>query len=125
MDAFQHINNVQYYEYSQSARIHYMGAMGLFNQNAFTVLASSSCQYLRPVTFPDTLYIGVRIKKMGNTSITSEYHFYSEQQQALVATGEAVVVLFDSDGKTKRPLNPDMRQKIIDLEASVGYQVSV
>lgn len=125
MDAFNHVNNVQYYEYSQSARVHYMREMALFDKSLVTVLAASSCQYLRPVTFPDTLYIGVRIKKLGNTSITSEYHFFSQEQQMLVAKGEAVVVLFEADGKTKRQLSPANRQKIIDMEASVGYQVIV
>ena len=94
MDAFNHLNNVAYYRYAESARISYLRAIGLTfaRSDLLTILASSNCQYLRPVTYPDTLMIGVRVKKMGNTSMIFEYSFVSHTQQAVVATGEAVIV---------------------------------
>ena len=94
MDAFNHLNNVAYYRYAESARISYMHATGLMfaRDDLLTILASSSCQYLRPVTYPDTLLIGVGIKKLGNTSIILEYTFFSHSQKAHVATGSAVIV---------------------------------
>ena len=81
-----------------------------------TVLATSSCQYLRAVTFPDTLWIGVRTKKIGNTSMVQEYAYFSTGQNAIVATGEAVLVMFEADGVTKRPLSEAEKQKIVALE---------
>ena len=60
MDAFNHLNNVVYYRYAESARIGYLQALGMFDSNMVTVLAQSSCQYLRPVIYPDTLLLGVR-----------------------------------------------------------------
>ena len=77
MDAFNHLNNVVYYRYAESARIGYLQALGMFDGNMVTVLAQSSCQYLRPVTYPDTLLLGVRCQRLGNTSIVIEYSYYS------------------------------------------------
>lgn len=123
MDAFNHVNNVRYYDYAQSARIHFMQQLALFDgageasdgYEVLTILATSSCQYLRPVTFPDTLWLGVRAKKVGNTSLTQEYVYFSTAQNAVVATGEAVLVLFEKDGVTKRPLTDAEKQKIASL----------
>lgn len=121
MDAFNHVNNVKYHEYSQSARIHYLQQLEMFDKNVFTVLASSSCQYLRPVVFPDVLQIGVRIKKLGNTSIVHEYVYYSEMQNAVVATAETVLVLFQNDGKNKRLITDMEKQAILALEQQANF----
>lgn len=118
MDAFGHVNNVEYYRYAQSARIDYLQRLDMFNEKSYTVLAQSSCQYLRPVVFPDTLWIGIRAKKVGNTSLTHEYVYFSEKQQAVVAILESVIVFFDEKGENKTPISDDEREKIRQLEAT-------
>lgn len=98
MDSFNHVNNVAYYRYAESARISYMRALGLMHarEDLLTILASSNMQYRRPVTYPDTLLIAVRIKHLGNTSLVHEYVMYSQSQKAIVTTGEAVIVRTNS-----------------------------
>ena len=46
-----------------SQRIAYLQALGMFDGSMVTVLAQSSCQYLRPVVYPDTLLLGVRCQR--------------------------------------------------------------
>lgn len=121
MDAFSHLNNVVYYRYAESARIVYLQALGMFDGSMVTVLAQSSCQYLRPVTYPDTLLLGVRCQRLGTTSIVMEYSYYSCAQQALVATAEAVVVRLESNGKDKLPWTEDERARLLALEEKVGH----
>lgn len=121
MDAFNHLNNVVYYRYSESARIGYLHALDMFDGSMVTVLAQSSCQYLRPVTYPDTLLLGVRCQRLGNTSITMEYSYYSTAQNIIVATAEAVVVRLDSDGKGKLPWTAEERARLLALEAKFGH----
>lgn len=125
MDAFNHLNNVVYYRYAESARISYLQALGMFDGSMVTVLAQSSCQYLRPVTYPDTLLLGVRCQRLGNTSIVMEYSYYSSAQKAIVATAEAVVVRLDSDGKNKLPWTEDERERLLALEATVEHTPKV
>lgn len=116
MDAFGHVNNIVYYEYAQNARIHYNEQLDLFNKNTLSVLVNSSCQYLKPVTYPDTLWIGVRVKKIGNTSITHEYRYYSVNQEAIVAIGESILVYLDKQTGQKKPIDEDKKQVIANLE---------
>lgn len=120
MDAFNHLNNVVFYRYAESARIAYLYKLGMFAEGNMIVLAQSSCQYLSSVHFPDTLHIGVRCKKMGNTSIVFEYGFYSQAQQKIVAMGEAVIVSLTEDATAKKAWTKQQRQNVLDLEAKVG-----
>ena len=121
MDAFNHLNNVVFYRYAESARIGYLQALGMFDGSMVTVLAQSSCQYLRPVTYPDTLLLGVRCQRLGHTSIVIEYSYYSCAQQMIVATADAVIVRLDSNGKDKLPCTTEERERLLVLEASVGH----
>lgn len=120
MDAFNHLNNVVYYRYAESARITYLQKIGAF-EGSVTILAQSSCQYLRPVVYPDTLLIGVRCQRLGNTSIIIEYSYYSLAQQAVVATADAVLVRFAGDGETKLPWTDAERERLFALEAAFGH----
>lgn len=122
MDAFNHLNNVVFYRYAESARIAYLQALGMFDGSMVTVLAQSSCQYLRPVTYPDTLLLGVRCQRLGNTSIVIEYSYYSCTQEAIVATADAVIVRLESNGKDKLPWTNEERGHLVALEASVGHK---
>lgn len=101
MDGFHHLNNVVFYRYAESARISYLRATGLVQTRTdiSTILAANSCQYKRPVTYPDTLLIGVRTKSLGTTSVVFEKAFYSTAQNAIVATAEAVMVRADDKGQ--------------------------
>lgn len=108
MDIFQHLNNVRYYEYAQSARIDHLGRYGFFDKGNYTVIVATSCQYLHSVLFPDTLWIGVRLKKIGNTSLTHEYCYYSTAQKRIVALGESVVVHMNAQGE-KQAFNDNQK----------------
>lgn len=121
MDAFNHLNNVVYYRYAESARIGYLQALGMFDGSMVTVLAQSSCQYLRPVTYPDTLLLGVRCQRLGNTSIVMEYSYYSCAQKMIVATADAVIVRLDSEGRDKLPWTTEERERLLALEAQFGH----
>lgn len=71
-DAFQHVNNVRYVRFFESARIKWMMSLGdelggperaramISAQGVSLILKSIEVQYKRIVTYPDTLLIGYR-----------------------------------------------------------------
>ena len=119
MDAFGHVNNVMYYRYIESARIEYFDRLNVFDQDVLTVVASSQCKYLKPVFYPDVLHIGARVGEMRNSAIRMHYVLFSQQQQQIVADGEAVIVFVDKVAMKKALIPQQLRKIIIDLEATV------
>lgn len=117
MDSFGHVNNVVYYTYAQNARIHYNTQLNLFNESTFSVMAASSCQYFKPVTYPDTLWIGVRVKKIGNASVIHEYTYYSTAMSTIVARGESVLVYLDKASGQKKNIDETKKAAIIAFES--------
>src|SRR5690606_3359451 len=92
MDAFGHVNNVMYYRYIESARLAYLNRLNILIGPLLTVVATNQCRYLKPVVYPDQLKIGARIEEIGTSSFRMSYLLWSEQQQVVVATAEAVLV---------------------------------
>lgn len=115
MDALGHINNVRYYDYAQEARIVYMNQV--LPDDLYTVIVSTSCQYMSEVKYPDVLQVGVRIKKLGNTSITHEIVFFSETQGKIVATGESVVVVMNKATGQKQAITQTLKDNIDKLQS--------
>ena len=118
MDAFQHVNNVVYLRYFESARIAYMQAIGLNtnlsqNNNPIgPILADSYCRYRRPVTFPDTLHIGCRISEMQEFGFVMEYEAYSEKQETVVTIGNSRIVMVNYHTGEKSAVPHEIVQSI-------------
>ncbi len=123
MDAMQHVNNVVYLRWFESARITYFEKAGLLSGlNEMTVgpiLARSTVDYLRPVTYPDTVRVEIAVTKMGKSSFEMAYRLWSEAQQAVAARGDAVIVNYDYQAGKSAPLDEKTRAAIHALEAGV------
>ena len=123
MDAFGHVNNVLYYRYIESARIRYLDALNIFDEKIYTVVASNQCKYLKPVFYPDQLKISARIEELRNSAFRMHYLLWSEQQQALVAEAEAVIVCVDKTNMQKTLIPELVHQKLKEFELTVGHQI--
>lgn len=124
MDAFGHVNNVMYYRYIESARIAYFDCLNILKQEVYTVVASNQCTYLKPVFYPDVLKVAVRVDELRNSAMRMHYVLYSETQQAIVATSEAVVVFVDKINMKKTSIPEQVRAQILNLEHSVQHDLN-
>lgn len=121
MDAFGHVNNVMYYRYIESARIYYMQSLDIFSKDIYTVVASNQCKYLRPVFYPDTLKIGVRIEELRKSGFRMNYQLWSTLQNQLVATAEAIIVVVNKHDLKKTLIPENIKNKIIEIENNVNH----
>jgi acyl-CoA thioester hydrolase len=114
MDAFQHVNNVVYARWAESGRIAYFDRLRLMERKVEDgigpILAKLSIDYLRPVTFPDTIQLETTVKRIGNTSFVMGNRIRSVVQGLEVATTEEIIVLFDY--RTGKPTAVDERLRV-------------
>ena len=120
MDALQHVNNVEYFKYFQKARIAYFeknNSDNLFTESRIsTILASTQCKFIYPLKYPDTIVIGARVDSIANEYFTMKYAVISNNNQRLVAIGDAKVVMFDYEKNKKASIPEVIKDRIIELE---------
>ena len=123
MDALQHVNNIEYFKYFQVARIAYfekINSDSVFGETPIPlILASTQCKFIYPLTFPDSVSVGVRVDAMAGQYFTMKYAVVSQKHQRLAAIGDAKVVMFDYVNNKKVSIPNEIRKTIIDLEKSV------
>ena len=114
MDALQHVNNMVYFRYFESARINLFAKIGLFDDLQITnigpVLADNHARYKRPVTYPDTLLVGVTVSDVQADRFMLNYTVFSQTQQAVTTLGSSQVVIFDFNTGKKSILS----NKVLD-----------
>jgi acyl-CoA thioester hydrolase len=119
MDAFGHVNNTVYFKWFETARIHYFEKIGLNERmkrdRKGPILARTTCDFEKPLTFPDTVRASAKVVKLGNTSFVMEYRVTSAKHGD-AAKGEGVIVLVDYEKGGKVPLDAELRARIEELE---------
>lgn len=120
MDALQHVNNVVYFRYFETARIDYFAHLKLMEELQSTqigpVLSETQARYKIPVTFPDTLLIGSRITAVQADRFSMEYQVVSQKLGKVTTVGSATVVMFNFKTGEKALLPPAVIDTIQALE---------
>jgi acyl-CoA thioester hydrolase len=104
-DVYGHVNNALYYGFFDTAINQYLIAEGDLDITAGEVIgfaAESHCQYLQPIAFPDVIEVGLRVGKLGNSSVRYELAIFKQGETLAAATGYFVHVFVDR--KTQRPV---------------------
>lgn len=117
MRASGHVKNTSYIRYFECARIQYLQMLGineLKSTGLGTILAQTNCKYLKPLTYPDQIIVGAKIKSMGKSSFVMEYRVVSEKI-GLSATGEEVIVMYDYNNSKKAEIPLVIKEAIRKL----------
>jgi acyl-CoA thioester hydrolase len=121
MDSFQHVNNVVYLRWFESARIAYFERAAILAGMPATgpILAHQQITYRIPLVYPDSVRVAATVTKFGNTSFTMALRMRSRQNdRAIAAEAENVIVMFDYRAGRKMPLSAELRAAVEKLEAS-------
>ena len=122
-DSFEHVNNTVYLKWCETARVVYLEKIGMWKMikedGMGPILASISCDYRQPVTFPDTVQVGARVAKIGRSSFRMEHAVVSVAQNAVVAESHTTLVFIEYAHGKSLPLPPNLRQAMEQLEGGV------
>jgi|TARA_R100000655_G_scaffold69528_1_gene107732 acyl-CoA thioester hydrolase len=114
-DIYGHVNNVTYYSYFDSVINRYLieeGGLDIHNAPVVGFMVSSSCQFRKPVAYPDALEAGVRVARIGTRSVTYEVGIFMENDTQAAAHGELVHVFVDRATQSSTPIPPGIREAL-------------
>ena len=119
MDLFGHINNVSYFKYVQASRVNYWETSGIDEyfktRKIGPILASTSCQFRKPLFYPGNIVAEARIDFIKNSSF-GIHHRILNQQGEVAAEAEDVIVFYDFTTHQKVTFPDDLRRKVEALE---------
>ncbi len=99
MDSFRHVNNTVYFRYFENARVAYGEKIGVTDwmesEGLGPILKWIDCKYIRPVTYPDALIVGVRTENITGGEMKLEYKIVSHAHGAVAAVGSSIGVFYD------------------------------
>jgi acyl-CoA thioester hydrolase len=113
-DQYGHVNNVVYYSYFDTAVNGYLieaSGCDIRELPAIGIVAETSCRFLRELSFPDTVYAGLAIEKLGNSRIG----LFRNEEAAPVAIGRFVHVYVDAGTRRPVPVPPVIRTALATL----------
>ena len=120
MDAANHVNNVLYFRWAESARFEYFEKMNIpivpDDKGVGFIVGWQDCKYILPVIYPDTIYIGTRTKSFEKDRFYMESHFFSKKYQRLAAISQHRIVCYDYTTRRKTDVPKDMKKVILENE---------
>lgn len=104
LDYFKHVNNVSFFKYIQSARVHFWDETGIsryhLENNLGPMLASCTCDFKAPLFYPGNVHIQTTVNHIGNSSFGFTHRLYNEAG-ILCAEAKDVMVMYDFNKEEK------------------------
>ncbi len=94
-DVYGHINNVIYYSYFDTVINRYLievGGLDIQNSPVIGVTAETRCQFFESVSYPEELQAGLRVKRIGNSSVVYNIGIFQKNPERMLAAGYFVHV---------------------------------
>lgn len=117
-DIYGHINNALYYGFFDTAINNYLISEGSLDINTGPVIGfavESQCQYLQPLAFPEVLEVGLRVGKLGNSSVRYELAIFKQSESSAAAVGYFVHVFVDRQTQRPVPMPESIREALSRL----------
>ena len=104
-DVYGHVNNSVYYFYFDTVVNKYLienGLLEIGKSEVVGLVVETSCSYFAPISFPDNIIAGLRISKLGNSSVRYEIGLFRNDETLASAQGHFVHVYVDE--ASRRPV---------------------
>jgi acyl-CoA thioester hydrolase len=117
-DTYGHVNNVTYYSYFDTVVNEHLireGGLDIQEGRHVGLVVETSCRYFKPLSFPETIDAGVRIAKLGRSSVVYEIALFRKDDAHPAAAGRFVHVWVERASNTPADVPPRIRQALEPL----------
>ena len=113
-DAYGHVNNVVYYSWFDTAVNAYLieqGVLDIYHGETIGLVIETQCNYFSPLAFPQTVEAGIRVARVGSSSVRYEVGLFAQGEPFTAAKGHFIHVYVDK--QTRRPVPLPLNLKIV------------
>lgn len=118
-DVYGHVNNVVYYSYFDTVVNNYLieqGGLDIVSASVIGVAVETMCRFNESVAYPETIELGLRVGKMGNSSVRYELAVFRKGGQTAIANGHFVHVFVNRDTNKPVPIPDSIRAALEKLQ---------
>lgn len=122
-DVYGHVNNVQYYSYFDTAVNHYLiksGWLDIHGGEVVGLVVETRCSYAASVAFPDELDVGLRVEKIGNSSVRYGIAIFRRGEDLAAAEGHFIHVYVDRQSNAPVRVPDALREVLAPLVVDTG-----
>ncbi len=114
-DIYGHVNNVTYYSYFDTAANRYLieeGGLDIEDSRIVGYVVNSGCQYHAPITYPEDIQAGLRVDRLGNSSVQYGIAIFKTGEERAAAHGHFVHVFVERAADRSVPIPDRLRQAL-------------
>lgn len=114
-DVYGHVNNVIYYSYFDTAANRYLieeGGLDISDGEIVGFVVNSGCEYHAPISYPEPVEAGLRVEKLGNSSVRYGIAIFKVGVVEAVAHGHFVHVFVDRQANKSVSIPENLREAL-------------
>ena len=118
-DAYGHVNNVVYYSWFDTivnAHLIEQGALDVRHGGTIGLVIETQCNYFAPVEFPQTVEAGLRVARIGRSSVRYEVGLFVQGEPMTAAKGHFIHVYVDRAQRRPTDLPPKLKTVLEALQ---------
>ena len=111
-DIYGHMNNVVHYSLFDTAVNAWLAESGLVDPlrgQEICLVVETGCRYFSEMAFPDLVWAGLRVGRIGTSSVRYEIGLFRNEEETAAAEGHFVHVYVDRASRSPQPLPPAFR----------------
>jgi acyl-CoA thioester hydrolase len=111
-DVYGHVNNVEYYSFFDTVINDFLirsGGLDIHGGDVIGLCVESQCTFKQSLAFPDSVDAGLRVSKLGTSSVHYEIGLFRSGSDAPAATGRFVHVFVDRTDRRPTPIPASIR----------------
>jgi acyl-CoA thioester hydrolase len=117
-DVYGHVNNVVYYSWfdtAVNAHLIEQGVLDIHDGSTIGLVIETQCNYFAPLAFPQTVEAGIRVARLGNSSVRYEVGLFAQGETSASAQGHFVHVYVDRTTRRPVPIPQSLKQVLEQL----------
>lgn len=118
-DVYGHVNNVVYYSWfdtAVNAHLIERGVLDIHQGGTIGLVIETQCNYFAPLAFPQIVDAGIRVARLGTSSVRYEVGLFAAGEPLTAAKGHFVHVYVDRASRRPVPLPAALRAELEALQ---------